>query len=122
MIDDDSPSWAADGGNDYTWTEKAYDLVVAGELAASAREDARTGVLTVVASGPCPRCGDHLDLTAQLSAVADTVTTLGDKKVTAERWVRFPVTCGCGRVHGQAPDGATGCNATFALELLVRPE
>jgi hypothetical protein len=76
MIDDDSPSWAADGGNDYTWTEKAYDLVVAGELAASAREDARTGVLTVVASGPCPRCGDHLDVTAQLSAVADTVTTL----------------------------------------------
>lgn len=44
---------------DYSWTEKAYDMLERGEL--HGEVISREGIVRSRVWGPCPRCGHELD-------------------------------------------------------------
>jgi hypothetical protein len=99
----------------HTWTLKAYQLLVAGQLHARLRVIDRIETATV--EGPCPRCGDQIHDTQVFTASAEGTRT-ANVDITGLDYVPVTVTCSCGETHPGRPDGQRGCGITFRLELL----
>jgi len=72
-----------------------------------------------VVSGPCPRCDHHLVDRRALLALAGMSGTRGGSGDTPET-VILDITCGCGTAHQGAPEGVTGCGASFRLQMELR--
>jgi hypothetical protein len=109
---------------DFSWTERAFQMLIAGEL--HGELTVRDAVLTSRVWGPCPRCQDHLDDRQTHTAItniraardhsARAVTTRGP---VADEPVFAPVdvTCACTTTHAGAPPRRRGCGTSFRVEL-----
>lgn len=102
----------------YRWTERAYELLVTGDL--HGRAFTSDGVLSSHVWGECPRCGHPLDdrqvHTAVVSGVGrwpGRVTRRG----TPPPPLDVDVACGCKHAHPLAPPDTTGCGVSFRVEL-----
>jgi hypothetical protein len=105
--------------NAYEWTERAFDLLQSGDLAASI--ETKAGIHTALVTGQCPRCRHAM--TFQL--VLDTVTgeslgTLSVRKTTYARqeYVALTVSCQCTEPHAGRPGNIDhGCGINFRIDM-----
>ncbi|MEI7031868.1 hypothetical protein [Streptomyces pratensis] len=100
---------------DYTWTERAFELLGRRELTVTPYEGG--GAPCFVVSGRCPRCDHHLvdrQVTTALTGLSGP-SRGGDGERPA--FVVLDVTCSCGSEHGNAPAGAIGCGASFRIAM-----
>ncbi|ALC23561.1 hypothetical protein ACH46N_08050 [Streptomyces pristinaespiralis] len=113
MSDAAAPAYLAT--TDRELTDRAYDLLEAGQLTVSPHGSG--DVYGFVVAGPCPRCAHHI-VDRQVS-VALTGTGGVGRSADADpvETVVLDVSCGCGSTHVDAPEGLTGCGASFRLEL-----
>ncbi|WFB05820.1 hypothetical protein LRS74_01380 [Streptomyces sp. LX-29] len=107
--------------SEFTWTDRAYDLLEQNLL--HAQVDVVDGVLTTKVWGRCPRCAGQLHDVQVPTAVGDFAGTRGGggwgSAVPEPPVVIVDVTCGCGVPHLDAPEGTTGCGVTFRVELVA---
>lgn len=107
--------------NAYTWTERAYDALVAGRMTAEIHT--LSGISTAKIAGPCPRCDHPVDYSVILDVVTgERVGTLGhdtiDIAVVADEYLSIVAACRCGEAHEGRPDGvAHGCGINFIVEI-----
>ncbi|MBT2365647.1 hypothetical protein J7E88_10025 [Streptomyces sp. ISL-10] len=113
MSEGASPAFRAT--TDIEWTERAFRSLEDRRLTVAAHDAG--GVPAFVVAGPCPRCEHHL-VDRQVS-VALTGLTGAQRQVNGAVLdvVVLDVTCGCGTAHQDAPEGVTGCGASFRIEL-----
>ncbi|WP_326555142.1 hypothetical protein [Micromonospora sp. NBC_01813] len=116
---EDQPQYAQTAA--YEWTERAYRLLLGGQL--QARPFDADGVLSSHVWGDCPRCGHQLDHRQVHTAVA-----AGPGRQTGGRIIpptlptlEIDVPCGCRHTHSGAPDGTLGCGVSFRVEIVVGP-
>lgn len=110
---------------DYSWTEKAYDMLERGEL--HGEVISREGIVRSRVWGPCPRCGHELDDRQTHTAVTSIMGAVRLGRDGAGRGQAcdgetgspfdVDVSCGCGDAHSGAPAGKTGCGVSFRAEL-----
>lgn len=102
---------------DAQWTTQAYHLLMDGRLQVFPRggKDAPGFLVT----GPCPRCDHHLVDRRALLALTGMSGTRGGSGGAPERFI-LDITCGCGTTHQGAPEGVTGCGASFRIEMDVQ--
>ena len=111
---------------DYSWTEKAFEMLERGSL--HGQVVSRDKVISSRVWGPCPRCGHVLDDSQTLTAVTNLMyrewRTTGDTsgeqpggEDTGQQFFPVDVSCGCGDSHPGAPPGTTGCGVSFRVEL-----
>ncbi|MDO0924645.1 hypothetical protein QQY24_04140 [Streptomyces sp. TG1A-8] len=100
--------------SDVQWTNRAYRMLLDRRPTVSRRGG--DGVPGLVVSGPCPRCEHHLVDRRVLLALTGLGATRGGSAGAPETVV-LDVTCGCGSTHQDAPEGVTGCGASFRIEL-----
>ena len=107
--------------NAYTWTERAYDALVAGRMSAGIRT--LSNVSTANVAGPCPRCEHPVDYSVILDVVTgERVGTLGqdgvDVAAATDEYLSIVASCRCGEEHEGRPDGvAHGCGINFTIEI-----
>jgi hypothetical protein len=104
----------------YEWTERAYQLLVDGQL--HGRAFATGAVLSSHVWGPCPRCEHPLDDRQVHTAVVSGVGRWpGGPDQTGEvpSALEVDVACGCGYPHPRAPQGVAGCGVSFRVELVL---
>ena len=107
------------------WTERAFDLFDAGDI--EVRDFWAAGQLvTVVGSGPCPRCGHDHAFEHNPTGVGNVVfDVLGGAPVLVPTEVRrldFPVECNCDQRHEGRPTSVPeGCGLTYRVKLEVAP-
>lgn len=103
--------------NDYQWTEKAFEDLVAGRLKALITDTG--GLRSLDVTGPCPRCGDDVNYSQVLAAMGGEVAgVLGGDDLTVPDYVSIPVPCRCTGAHAGRPAGVTqGCGINFMLEV-----
>ena len=116
---------------DYSWTEKAFEMLeqnnLQGEVVIS-----RDGIVSSRVRGPCPRCRHVLDDRQTHTAITNLMggewrgpggAGPGQRRDKDTSPVFFPVdvSCGCGDSHSGAPAGTTGCGVSFRVELPVQP-
>lgn len=103
-----------DDTNDFQWTQKAYELIVAGDL--NAEHEVPGGIQVVRIWGLCPRCEHHLDLR---SKVVDHLESRPGRPVRGPKIVKVPidVTCGCDELHPGSPAGVLGCGVNFRIKF-----
>lgn len=102
----------------YEWTEKAYDLLVAGTLTATLT--VRHGTEIATAAGDCPRCGHDVRFSMERDApIPGTIGGLGtDSTSVTEEYVAVDIECRCRGDHPGRPEGiATGCGIVFRTEV-----
>jgi len=109
----------------YEWTEKAYHMLMRGEL--NGEVISREKIIRSRVWGPCPRCGHDLDDRQTHTAVIGIMgaetrggTTRGgvdDEEAPFE----VDVSCGCDGPHSGAPEGKTGCGVSFRVALPLHP-
>lgn len=116
--------------SNFVWTERAYQsLQKGGDM--HGEVISRDGVVASRVWGPCPRCHHLLDDRQTLTALPGLIGVRGRESVEAElgkdepsspvwRFARVDVSCGCGDAHQGAPEGKTGCGASFRVELPVQ--
>lgn len=107
-----------DNPYDPQWTDKAYDLVMSGDIQAVI-EVSQTGATEVV-SGPCPRCDEKFTHTAPRSAVAGA-GVLGNKGPELLRSEYAPVElyCECPGPHGGRPTDKQGCGIAYTVPARI---
>jgi hypothetical protein len=106
----------------YHWTERAHELLNAGDL--HARIFAADGVVSSHVWGRCPRCGHQLDTRQVHTAIVGGIGR-GGRRRPRRWWYRtgplrtmlVDVACGCQWTHRHAPSGSTGCGVSFRVEL-----
>ncbi|KUJ65766.1 hypothetical protein ACZ90_43475 [Streptomyces albus subsp. albus] len=107
--------------SEFTWTDKAYDLLEHNLLRAEA--NVIDGVLTTKVWGCCPRCSGQLHDVQVPTVVGDFTGTRGGQgeahAALESPVVIVDVTCGCGVPHRNAPEGTTGCGVSFRVELVA---
>lgn len=94
--------------SDLVWTERAYQMLSDGTLAAQGF--VTDGVASAHVWGSCPRCEHRIDYRQTISAPV-SVTRGGNG---APRLL-VDVICGCGLRHRGALEGQTGCGVTFRV-------
>jgi len=115
---------------DYSWTEKAFDMLKCDDL--QAEVVSLDGVVRSQVQGPCPRCRHPIDDRQTHTAVTGLMGGQSrgpgragpDQRGDSETGlVFFPVdvSCGCGDSHPGAPAGTTGCGVSFRVELPLQP-
>jgi len=89
-------------------------------------DDARP--LAIDFGGSCPRCSDPIQVrewlvvvagalkmnTKQMQSLASTLVDRGSISQHGEE--TFDLTCSCGIVHPDRPDGKIGCGARFSVQ------
>lgn len=115
MTGSTSMPWEKDRPLAQEWTDRAYDMLVDGQI--DARVIKRHDVLTLRLEGPCPRCEHQLAQVRVLTAVVDTTGVLGADSTTVEDgWVDISTQCDCTEAHKGRPDGEpVGCGIGFRL-------
>lgn len=107
--------------NAYTWTERAYDALLAGRMTAEIRT--LSDISTARIGGPCPRCEHPIEYSKILDVVTgERVGTLGDdsigKDAVADEYLSIVASCQCGEAHDGRPDGVShGCGINFTVEI-----
>lgn len=107
--------------NAYTWTERAYDALVDGQMTAKIRT--LSGISTAAIVGPCPRCGHPVEFSMILDVVTgERIGTLGhesiEKAAMTDDYLSIVASCRCGETHDGRPDGVThGCGINFTVEI-----
>lgn len=103
--------------NDYQWTEKAFEELVAGRLNASITNTG--GLRSIDVTGPCPRCGDDVNYSQVLAAIGgEVVGVLGGNDLTTHDYLSLPVPCRCTGAHDGRPEGVDqGCGINFTIEV-----
>jgi hypothetical protein len=106
------------------WTERAYQMLDDGTLAAAGF--LTDGVGSAHVWGSCPRCEDRIDVRTTASAVVRVTRGGGSEDLdrvvgapTQPRSLTVDVICGCGRAHSGAPEGKTGCGVNFRIPAPV---
>lgn len=104
----------------YRWTDKAFDLLIAGTLAGEVHRQA--GLEVAVVSGACPRCTHQFRFTSSQEAVGTGVRTLdvSESVEDAGEYVPVDVACWCEGNHPGRVDTEHGCGITFRID--VRPD
>jgi hypothetical protein len=111
------------------WTEKAFELLQSGALAADVI--VKSGVKIVRVDGTCPYCEDHLHYTDSLTAVTEGSEGIlppsggGRDRLAADGepiYEEFTVTCGCSEAHEGDPKKGTGCGTSFRVSVLIPNE
>lgn len=107
----------------FVWTERAFDLLEAGELQAEIQEF-RRGVRWSHVWGKCPRCEHRIDDWQPLSAVTGLVGGRRPGSVAGGTVDVEPIdiVCGCGITHPGASADTTGCGVSFRIELELVPD
>lgn len=102
----------------YEWTERAYRLLLDGQL--QARSFATDGVVSSHVWGACPRCGHQLDHRQVHTAIAAGPgrQTGGQIIPPTPPTLEVDVPCGCRHAHPHAPDGTLGCGVSFRVEIV----
>lgn len=114
-------AYEADAPNAYKWTEIAYDYLLAGKLTASIANAG--GISTATVTGTCPHCGDDVNFSEVLDAVAgESMGTLGRRGTRAAQaddgYVALTVSCSCTGQHaGRPADVPHGCGINFRVEV-----
>jgi hypothetical protein len=106
--------------NAYKWTERAYDLLIAGDLTAEVRVAA--GVQTAYVTGECPHCRHDVRFDQVLDAVAGEVySTLGESISAPESpYIPLVASCRCSEPHEGRPEKTErGCGINFRIEILA---
>ncbi|MDT0544507.1 hypothetical protein [Streptomyces lonegramiae] len=105
--------------SDFIWTGKAYDLLEQDLL--HAEISFAGGVLSSRVWGSCPRCAGPLDDRQVLTAISDFIASRGTAAEESSggepALVAVDVTCHCGVLHPNAPEGSLGCGVSFRVEL-----
>jgi hypothetical protein len=104
--------------NSYEWTERAYDLLVAGKL--SAAVVTHSGIQTAEVTGECPHCSHDVNFRQVLDAASrETMGTLGARETTAEvDYAPLTVACSCTESHtGRPPTVNHGCGVNFRVDV-----
>ncbi len=109
---------------DFHWSERAYELLVSGEL--KGRAFAQGGAVSSHVWGPCPRCGHALDerrvhtaVITGIDRIHDPTTSPGGPSPRPSPTLKVDVGCGCGHTHPNAPGNTTGCGVSFRVELTL---
>jgi hypothetical protein len=116
---------------DYSWTEKAFEMLERSDLQGQALISP-DGIVHSRVWGPCPQCQHVLDDRQTHTAVTNLMggewRRLGDaspgQSVDADADLPFfpvDVSCGCGDSHSGAPPGTFGCGVSFRVELPLQP-
>lgn len=110
---------------DYTWTEKAFEMLEHNDL--HGEVISRNRIVRSRVWGPCPRCKHDLDDQQTHTAVTslmggqwgDPRGTDPGKPISSAEVTFFPidVSCRCGASHPGAPAGQAGCGVSFRVEL-----
>ena len=114
-------AYEADAPNAYKWTEAAYDYLVEGKLTASVRSAG--GISTATVTGACPHCGDDVNFSEVLVAVAgESLGTLSWHEAQPAQaddgYVALTVSCLCTGQHpGRPADVRRGCGINFRVEV-----
>jgi hypothetical protein len=88
-----------DQPNAYQWTDKAFDLLIAGKL--DGRVDRRAGLEAATVVGACPRCTHHFRFESSKDAVGTGGRTLESVGSAADpgEYVPVDVQCRCEGAH-----------------------
>lgn len=103
---------------DYRWTQRAFELLVAGEIQASVA--VHGDIETVLVTGPCPRCEDHFSFDQVRTAVTIGVRSFGHDGSSEGRdpYREVTVSCGCHGAHeGRPDDKKEGCGVAYKLRI-----
>jgi hypothetical protein len=101
----------------YRWTERAYELLLSGDLRARAFDS--DGVLSSHVWGSCPRCGHALDDRQVHTAVFPGTTRHPGAATGSPPVLEVDVCCACRYPHPLAPPEVAGCGISFRVELLL---
>lgn len=107
--------------NAYKWTEIAYDYLLDGKLTAGIRSAG--GISTATVTGACPYCGDDVNFSEVLDAVAgESLATLGWRGAQPAQaddgYVPLTVSCCCTAPHAGRPAGVKhGCGVNFRVDV-----
>ncbi|GEM_PF-2791187 len=106
-----------DRPNDYQWTDKAFDLLIAGSLEAHVY---RRGLITVaVVAGKCPRCPHTFTYTTSDFAVGSGGQVLGGTRSVDASDDYVPIDAACvGNHPGRPENQEQGCGVAFRVEAL----
>ena len=107
------------------WTERAFELLQAGDLHAEVITKAGGKVVRV--NGTCPYCQDELRYSESLIAVTEgSERAIGGgtdlavaEAATEPRYEEFIATCGCSESHDGDPNKGTGCGTSFRVAVLA---
>ena len=126
-VDSGSPGGAVPAGDltpyastaAYEWTERAYRMLLEGQIKARSYDSDR--VLSSHVWGACPRCGHQLDHRQVHTAVAAGPgrQTGGQIIPPTPPTLLVDVPCGCQHTHPDAPDGTLGCGVSFRVEIVL---
>jgi len=126
-----SPDEPYQESTDYSWTEKAFEMLECNDLQGEVVVS-RDGIVSSRVWGPCPRCRHALDDRRTHTAVTNLMggewrgpggAGPGQPGSEDAGLAFFPVdvSCGCGDGHAGAPAGTTGCGVSFRVELRLQP-
>jgi hypothetical protein len=124
-----APNTPQDGkyeeSSDFSWTEKASDMLQIGTL--QGEVVSRQNIVTSRLWGNCPRCGHPLDDKQTLTAVTNLMSKTPRLRRTRHSeslgedadvpYFDVDVSCGCGETHDGTPAGRAGCGVSFRVEL-----
>jgi hypothetical protein len=114
-------AYQVDAPNAYQWTEVAYDYLLDGKLSTSIRHAG--GISTASVTGTCPYCGDDVNFSEVLDAVAgESMRTLGRRGTQSDQdgdgYMPLTVSCCCTGQHPGRPPGIShGCGINFQVEV-----
>ena len=107
-----------DNPYDPQWTDKAYDLVLAGDIHAVI-EVSDAGATEVV-TGPCPRCAEKFTHTAPRAAVAGGAGVLGTENAQLpSEWAAVELYCQCPGPHAGRPEDKHGCGVAYSVPARI---
>jgi hypothetical protein len=104
--------------NAFEWTDKAFDMLRDGRLAAEVHRHG--GLESAVVVGPCPRCGHTFRYESSRDAVGvggRALESTGPDDV--DDYALVDVRCGCAGEHAGRLADERGCGIVFRIE--VRP-
>lgn len=116
-------SYPFESANPYDpkWTDKAYDLICAGQIQAVI--EISDQVATEVVKGPCPRCQEDFTYTAPATAVTGGVGVLGAKDaVLPSEWRSIELYCACAGPHAGRPPDKQGCGIAYSVPARITPK
>ena len=114
-------AYQVDAPNAYQWTEVAYDYLLDGKLSAGIRSAG--GISTASVTGTCPYCGDDVNFSEVLDAVAgESMRTLGWRATQSDQggdgYTPLTVSCWCTGQHPGRPTGIShGCGINFQIDV-----
>lgn len=122
-ISDKPLPYERDRPNAYEWTDRAYDMLVAGQLEASVHRRQNLEVAVVV--GACPRCRHAFRFETTNAAIGVGGRTLGPAQPgptgearPADDYVPVTASCTCSGEHTGRQANEHGCGITFRVETL----